>query len=1178
MNLQAFNQNNLFDATQDLFAQLGINLNSNTKQALSIKDVLKPHYKESPIFHAVEETYFSGVIDNSIFNSKAKSSYEEAAQKADQTYEGLLLFSLKLNRYPTRTEIAELVRAFNRTSQKMPVALLLHYTYDKQSHISLGLSERFKYLQHWRQGEKVGKVIILRDIHTQNPHAGHLRILKNLSIQGKNIQTFNDLHQHWLTVLDIKILNKTFYNELACWFYWAMDKVEFPDDAEKDTEKRNAENLIRLITRFIFVWFMKEKKLVPQELFDKPYLDELLNYTDKTHSTYYKAILQNLFFATLNTPMKKDDPKSRIFIDDAKKYGYKNDGYLQQGFYRYSRFIKDKEKFLKLFEQVPFLNGGLFDCLDTHDGKKEIRIDGFSDNAKHETRLKLPDELFFTKEELTVDLSKYLEDGKNKTVTGLITLLNKYIFTVAENTPIEEDVALDPELLGNVFENLLGAYLPESASTARKASGSYYTPKEIVNYMVDESLIYYFQTSLNRHDEDFLQNLRTLLSYDTDHNPFQTEPKLTKKFIDTIETIKVLDPACGSGAFPMAILNKLTHLLHKLDPENKVWKEKLLKKIPPEIREETEKSLENKSVDYIRKLGLIENCIYGVDIQTIAIQISKLRFFLSLLIEQTIDDAKPNRDIRALPNLETKFIAANTLLALNLNERGLAHTEEVEKLETELFKIREELFYANSRQKKLKLQEQEKKIREQLKQVLCTIGLSAETTGKIANWDPFNQHQSADWFAPEWMFGIKDGFNIVIGNPPYIRQEMLDSDYKTKLKENYPKVFTGTADLLVYFFAVAHRYLCSNGTLALITSNKWLRAGYGEKLRNFLKTETTLNAMIDFGDLPVFKQAIAYPMILIAQKNAPKPDSQFRALEVKSLDVLERLGETVAIDAQAQPQAHLDAKAWRIESPIIARLMQKLKQNSIPLGEFVHGKFYRGIVTGCNEAFVIDAETRAKLIAEDPKSAEIIKPFLRGRDIKRYEINNPNLYLIFTRRGIDIKKYPTIEKHLKHFRKQLEPDGKDGRKKGSYKWYEIQDSIDYWEEFEKPKIVYQVFQVESAFAWDENRFFLNNSVWIIPTKSKWLVGFLNSRVGWYLISQFCTKIQNGFQLIAQYFERIPIPRVSEVEAREIALRVEQILAKKQRGEDTTGLEREIDEIVYGLYGLSAEEIAVVEGR
>jgi adenine-specific DNA-methyltransferase len=1170
MNLQAFNQNNLFDATHRLFAQLGIRLNSNTKQSLSIRDVLNTHYKENPIFHAVEETYFSGVIDHSIFKQNANNSYQDAIKKADQTYEGLLLFSLKLNRYPTRTEIAELVRAFNRISQKMPVALLLCYSNSHDHYISLGLPERFKYLQDWRQGEKIGKVIILRDIHTQHPHAGHLRILNNLSIQGKNIQNFNDLHEHWLTILDLKILNKTFYNELANWFYWAMDKVEFPDDAEKDTEKRNAENLIRLITRFIFVWFMKEKKLIPQEVFNKTYIDQILNYKDKTNSTYYKAILQNLFFATLNTPMKKDDPKSRIFIDDAKKYGYKNDGYLQQGFYRYSRFIKDKEKFLKLFEQVPFLNGGLFDCLDTHDGKKEIRIDGFSDNPKNEERLKIPDELFFTEKELTVDLSNYLENGKNKTVTGLIPLLNKYIFTVAENTPIEEDVALDPELLGNVFENLLGAYLPESASTARKASGSYYTPKEIVSYMVDESLTSYFQTYFNRNDEPFLQNLRTLLSYDSNHNPFQDQPKLTEKFIEAIETVKILDPACGSGAFPMAILNKLTHLLHKLDPENKVWKKKLLEKIPPDIRSEAEKSFENKSLDYIRKLGLIENCIYGVDIQTIAIQISKLRFFLSLLIEQTIDDSKPNRDIRALPNLETKFVAANTLIALNSGSRGLAHTEKVEQLEEKLFTLREELFYANSRQEKLKLQKQEKETRERLKQALRTANFPPDTANKIADWDPFNQNQSADWFDPEWMFGIKDGFNIVIGNPPYIRQEMLDSDYKTKLKENYPKVFTGTADLLVYFFAVAHRYLCSNGTLALITSNKWLRAGYGEKLRNFLKTETTLNAMIDFGDLPVFKQAIAYPMILIAQKNAPKPDSQFRALEVKSLDVLERLGETVATYAQAQPQAHLDAKAWRIESPIIARLMQKLKHNSIPLGEFVQGKFYYGIKTGCNEAFVIDAETRAKLIAEDPKSAEIIKPFLRGRDIKRYEINNPNLYLIFTRRGIDIKKYPAIEKHLRQFKKQLD------KKAGGNKWYELQASPADTDRFEKPKIIYQVFQVESAFAWDENRFFLNNSVWMIPTKSKWLVGFLNSRVGWYLISQFCTKIQNGFQLIAQYFERIPIPRVSKAQEAAIAQRVEKILAGKERGEDTTGLEREIDEMVYRLYGLSYEEVKVVD--
>jgi adenine-specific DNA-methyltransferase len=1184
MNLQAFHKENLFDATHRLFAQLGIRLNSNTKQSLSIRDVLNTHYKENPIFHAVEETYFSGVIDHSIFKQNANNSYQDAIKKADQTYEGLLLFSLKLNRYPTRTEIAELVRAFNRISQKMPVALLLCYSNSHDHYISLGLPERFKYLQDWRQGEKIGKVIILRDIHTQHPHAGHLRTLNNLSIQGKNIQNFNDLHEHWLTILDLKILNKTFYNELANWFYWAMDKVEFPDDAEKNTEKRNAENLIRLITRFIFVWFMKEKKLVPQELFDKTYIDQLLNDKDKTHSTYYKAILQNLFFATLNTPMKKDDPKSRIFIDDAKKYGYKNDGYLQQGFYRYSRFIKDKEKFLKLFEQVPFLNGGLFDCLDTHDGKKEIRIDGFSDNPKNEERLKIPDELFFTKEELTVDLSKYLENGKNKTVTGLIPLLNKYIFTVAENTPIEEDVALDPELLGNVFENLLGAYLPESASTARKASGSYYTPKEIVNYMVDESLIYYFQTSLNRHDEDFLQNLRTLLSYDTDHNPFQTEPKLTKKFIDTIETIKVLDPACGSGAFPMAILNKLTHLLHKLDPENKVWKEKLLKKIPPEIREETEKSLENKSVDYIRKLGLIENCIYGVDIQTIAIQISKLRFFLSLLIEQTIDDAKPNRDIRALPNLETKFIAANTLLALNLNERGLAHTEEVEKLETELFKIREELFYANSRQKKLKLQEQEKKIREQLKQVLCTIGLSAETTDKIANWDPFDQHQSADWFDPEWMFGIKDGFNIVIGNPPYIQLQKNQGKLAKLYKEQGFQTFERTGDIYCLFYEKGIELLKDYGILCYITSNKWMRAGYGEKTRNFFCKHYPLQ-LIDLGS-GIFESATVDTNILIIQKTPQKP--QHYALKALDISKEKHLDSLDTFQNRWITLKNLSAESWTISNPIEQRIKEKIERIGKPLKDWDIQINY-GIKTGFNEAFIIDGATKERLIAQDPKSAEIIKPLLRGRDIKRYKAEFADLWLINSHNGIrekgipriDVKKdYPAIYAHLK----QYEPQLKKRQDKGDH-WTNLRNCA-YLEEFEKEKIIYIEIQTDNkedgydfpCFHYDDRKTVVLNTAYIMTGKEiKYILGVLNSTFGRHLVKNYVVRLsERQFRMLAIHVNQFPIPMLSESEQKPIVALVEKIIAGKASGEDTAALEREIDEMVYRLYGLSYEEVKVVD--
>ncbi|HQH56838.1 MAG TPA: class I SAM-dependent DNA methyltransferase, partial [Candidatus Marinimicrobia bacterium] len=243
----------------------------------------------------------------------------------------------------------------------------------------------------------------------------------------------------------VEKVTKAFYSELQNWYFWAMNIVEFPDDEDKDKNSRNAKNLIRLITRIIFIWFMKEKRLIPSSLFDKQFIDNLLNYNDKTGSTYYKAILQNLFFATLNTKMRKDESHSRIFVEDAQKNGYTSDAYLQQGYYRYSRFIKDKEKFLKEFENIPFLNGGLFECLDKKIDGKEVRIDCFSDNPKNETRLKVPDEIFFSEEEVDADLSAFLENNNRRKVRGLIPILKSYNFTTDENTPIDEEVALDPE-------------------------------------------------------------------------------------------------------------------------------------------------------------------------------------------------------------------------------------------------------------------------------------------------------------------------------------------------------------------------------------------------------------------------------------------------------------------------------------------------------------------------------------------------------------------------------------------------------------------------------------------------------------------------------------------------------------------------------------------------------------
>jgi len=670
----------------------------------------------------------------------------------------------------------------------------------------------------------------------------------------------------------VEPVTKQFYNEIQNWYFWAMDQVEFPDDEDKDRKNRNAKNLIRMITRIIFIWFMKEKRLIPANLFDKSYIDTLLNYGDATGSTYYKAILQNLFFATLNTPMRKDDPQSRIFIEDAKKFGFVNDGYLQQGYFRYSRFITDKEAFLKEFDNIPFLNGGLFESLDKKIKGREIRIDCFSNHPKNETRLKVPDYLFFTSEEQETDLSAYLENGNHKKVRGLFTILNSYNFTVEENTPLDQEVALDPELLGKVFENLLASYNPDTATTARKATGSYYTPREIVDYMVTESLVINLAGTLG-DEPATIEKLKKLFSYSEDNNPFNAEE--TERIISSIEKIKILDPACGSGAFPMSILHSLVLALHKLDPENQRWKTNLLEKVPIELKEEVENSLKNKSIDYIRKLGLIENCIFGVDIQEIAIQISKLRFFISLLIEQEVDDNKPNRDIRALPNLETKFVAANSLINLetDADKSNLQiKSPEVEALEEKLFAIREKIFYTNSRNAKLQLEKELTIIRERLKLQLEKEGFPNDKSEKITSWDPFDQNTHADWFDPEWMFGIKNGFDIVIGNPPYgIKFSENEKEYFKKhylSTKTIPGKQKGSLDSFALFIEQGFNILKQNGILIYIVPISITSSDSMTALHNFLEKNCKLIKISSYAvrPQPIFQNAVVNTSILLFVK------------------------------------------------------------------------------------------------------------------------------------------------------------------------------------------------------------------------------------------------------------------------------------------------------------------------
>ena len=1064
----------------------------------------------------------------------------------------------------------------------------------------------------------------------------------------------------------VEPVTKQFYEEIQNWYFWAMDKVEFPDDEEKDREQRNAKSLIRLITRIIFIWFMKEKNLVPSTLFEKSFIDKILNYKDKTGSTYYKAVLQNLFFATLNTEMKKDNPKSRIFIDEAKKIGYINDGYLEQGYYRYSRFIKNKDLFLQEFKNIPFLNGGLFECLDKRIEDKEIRIDCFSDNPKNEIRLKVPDELFFSENEKAVDLSKYLEKGKKRNVTGLLTILRRYNFTIEENTPIDQEIALDPELLGKVFENLLASYNPETATTARKATGSYYTPREIVDYMVEESLIEYLKNSLNTDKEETIDKICSLLDYHKEENPFNNERDIVLKLIDAIERIKILDPACGSGAFPMGILHKLVLVLHKLDPENKIWEKRLLEKVPYEIREETEKSLENKSLDYIRKLGLIEHCIYGVDIQEIAIQISKLRFFISLLVEQQVDDTKPNRDIRALPNLETKFVAANTLIDLGKLPDGLFDSE-ASKTIKKLFEIREDFFYANSRAKKKKLEDSEDKLKETLIKTIqnnvknindkrlrelekeiersndeltqlnaqpdeivieehrnlfdekeinkinktqekrlelkrrissCEFDLhklknpkeepSIQIAKKIVDFNPYDQSKSNEWFNPQWMFGIKDGFDVVIANPPYIQLQKNGGKLANLYKGCNYQTFERTGDIYTLFYEKGVQLLKPNGYLCYITSNKWMRAAYGQSLRKYLNEHNPI-LLIDLGP-GVFENATVDTNILLLQKaiNQNKLQGVSITAEAKNADFTQFVEHhKTNIPAPAND-------AWFIGSSAEQRLKEKIERIGKPLKEW-DVNIYRGVLTGLNEAFIIDNKKRKEILAncedkEERKRTEaIIKPILRGKDIKRYTYNWAGLWVIiipagWTNENREKKKpeeyfkeiYSSVYQHLKQF----EQKAKKRDDQGDY-WWELR-ACAYYPEFEKEKVVWSDIATEPTFSWLKSGVYFNNTVYMICNVKKSLLGELNSSiVNWYFPIIASDLGEGGNRYFKQFVEIVPLVNITSTNEsliKQIESIVIQILSAREQGTDTAVLEKEIDHLVYKLYDLTPEEIAIVEGK
>ncbi|MCK9331072.1 MAG: N-6 DNA methylase [Candidatus Cloacimonetes bacterium] len=820
--LQNFNnEDNFLTNVRDIFNYLNIPVNSFTDECVNLKNILINNYKDNETFALVKSTFVAGMIDESAFRNQLNNQSFNNIRNINNDYDGIIVFAIKLNNrnnglLPTRSQLAEISRAFNREFCFTPVLIIFQYS----NYISIANTERIPYRQEWRQGEKAGKISILRDISINNPHTGHIKILEEMKISNR-ITSFSTLYEHWKKVFSISTLNNNFYKELSNWYFWAMNNVNYPsyEKLKNDSEKKEhkAKNLIRLLTRILFIWFIKEKKLISEDLFDYDKIKELVDLNNN-ESAYYKAILQNLFFAVLNTEMGE-----REFRKYKKSM---NCNHL----FRYERFFTNIDGFYKLIEKIPFMNGGLFDCLDyehpTDKGRcgspKIAYVDGFSD--RDDNQLSMPDYIFWGEQD-NVNLNNAYGDNShnNLRVRGLLDILKSYKFTIEENTPVEEDIALDPELLGRVFENLLASYNPETQDTARRQTGSFYTPREIVNYMVDESLIAYFKNHL-KNDEQLDDKLHQLLSYQNDQQPFKDD-EITQ-IINAIDNCKILDPACGSGAFPMGILQKMVYILSKIDPNNEKWKDKQIKKASYiddcDVREnaisDIQESFINNELDYGRKLYLIENCIFGVDIQPIAIQISKLRFFISLIVDQKVKEDIDNLGIRPLPNLEAKFVAANTLIGIEKPMQSTFFDIITKPIEEEISQIKHKLFSCKSSQKKNKLIEDEKNKRKELAEALIDNNYNPENAWKIAKWNPYNQNESADFFEPEYMFGIKDGFDIVIGNPPYVSVRGMSNEDKVKYRATFSTAI-GRFNLFTLFIEKAIILCKQNATLTFIVPN-----------------------------------------------------------------------------------------------------------------------------------------------------------------------------------------------------------------------------------------------------------------------------------------------------------------------------------------------------------------------
>ncbi|ELZ6394118.1 Eco57I restriction-modification methylase domain-containing protein, partial [Campylobacter jejuni] len=876
------------------------------------------------------------------------------------------------------------------------------------------------------------------------------------------------------------------------------------------------------------------------------------------------------------------------------------------------------------FAYLPYLNSSLFEKQSI---ENTLEISSLSNDLK----------LFYYK-------NTVLKDDKCKAKKGQVGLL-EYLFEFLDSFDFGSDdeqseilsqkELISSSVLGNVFEKLNGY-----------KEGSFYTPSFITSYMCKESIT---KVVLDKFNAQFDLDAKDISEL---RKSLRKEDKKAQK--ELLNSIKICDPAVGSGHFLVSALNVMLSIYDELNLFDEEFylevqnDEILITGRKGEFIEYKRPSTPKDKAHLIQqelfhtKKDIIENNLFGVDINPNSCEITKLRLWIELLkhsFYQSFDDENYH-DLKTLPNIDINIKCGNSLVSYFETGKSLNHYPNIKERMGKykrIVKDYKEGFYTdkshiNQEIKNLKISFKNFCFADKFKKEMKSFNDKCEKYSKkygnflavddenlkffvsanLTLFD-FDEKEATKEFVNlkkeydnifnlesnhpfEWRFEFPEildddgnfkGFDLIIGNPPYIRQEEL-KELKPHLAKNY-KVYKGTSDIYTYFYELGFNVLKDNGVLSYITSNKYTRAGYGEALREFLLKNVKVLEYTDLNGIKVFDSATVDTSILCFEKSKSK-DNKFKYLALSN-EILKTCAYDIGLykDFAEFSQNSLSKESFTFSDENTSALKAKIERIGTPLKEWQGLNIYRGILTGYNEAFIITTEKRNEILAnckdeaEKERTAKLIRKMLRGRDIKRYSYEWAGLWVIgtFPSLKLDIEQYPALKQYLSQFLPRIEQSGEKGcRKKTSNKWFETQDNIAYYEEFEKEKIVWNRISSDLCFSYDNQKNFILDSMFSITFYSninlKYLIANLNSSISKFWIKNNAATLGDGIYGAKIYIEKLPIPKINSKNQKlvdELINLVDEILKAKEQNKNasTQELENKINSLTYKLYNLTEDE-------